>query len=325
MVQKSKKKTFLLRREPEIITSYARQSEAILDKIDYDVILTPWTLVISELVTNKPIVLWSDACFASLVDYYAQFSNVCLRSLKYGHSLEQKALDKCNCIVYSSEWAAEEAIRHYSLAPSKVKVIPFGANIECNRTLSDIEEIIDNKSTQICKLLFLGKDWERKGGEISLQVATALNARGIPTELIVVGCEPKIDCALPGFVNVLGFIDKASEEGYEKINELLNNSHFLILPTVAEAYGIVFCEASSFGLPSLALNHGGIPVKNNINGFLFEVEASVDEYCGYIENLMNNRALYNKLALSSFVEYEQNLNWGIASQRISKLIENCIR
>ena len=322
--KKIMRKNYLMRREPEITASYAKQAKKMLDETDVDVILTPWTLAIAEIETDKPIVLWSDACFASLVDFYKQFSNVCSRSLEYGHRLERKALDRCDCIVYSSEWAAEGAIRHYGLDPKKIKVIPFGANIECNRTLSDIEQIIDNKSTQVCKLLFFGKDWERKGGKISLLVAEALNARGVATELTIVGCEPKVKYGLPDFVKVLGFIDKSSSAGYLLINQLLQDSHFMILPSIAEAYGVVFCEASSFGLPSIALNLGGIPVRNNVNGLLFDIETSIEEYCQCIENLLNDREIYNKLAQSSFIEYEHNLNWTVAAQRVVKLLKNCI-
>jgi len=82
----------------------------------------------------------------------------------------------------------------------------------------------------------------------------------------------RFDGGTPEFVNVIGFVDKASADGYAMLNKPLEESHFMILPTFAEAYGIVFCEASSFGLPSIALKRGGVPVKDHVNGLLFDVK-----------------------------------------------------
>jgi len=315
------KKRYLKRREPEVTASYARQSEELLKGSDADAVLTPWTLAVSDLQTDKPIVLWSDACFGSLVDFYAQFTNLCDRSLKDGHALEQKALDRCKYVVYSSQWAADGAIEHYNLPHEKVKVIPFGANIECDRTESDIEAIISNKQNEVCKLLFLGKDWKRKGGEIALNVVKQLNERGTKTELTVVGCTPEFEDGIPEYVNIIGFLNKATDAGCNKLNQLLEESHFMILPTYAEAYGIVFCEASSYGLPSIALDRGGVPVTDQVNGLLFDVDAPIDEYCEKIETLMNDGEAYAALARSSFKEYSENLNWNVASQRMLDLLE----
>ena len=90
-----------------------------------------------------------------------------------------------------------------------------------------------------------------------LEIATELNQRGIPTELHVVGCEPPL--ATPDFVVRHGFISKKSEQGAALYDQLLMESHFLVIPSMAECYGLAFAEASSFGLPSLATRVGGIP------------------------------------------------------------------
>jgi glycosyltransferase involved in cell wall biosynthesis len=95
------------------------------------------------------------------------------------------------------------------------------------------------------------------------------------------------------------------------------------MPSMAESYGIVFCEASSFSTPSLATNIGGIPtaVKDGINGKLFSKDADVTEYCEYILDLFQDYSKYKSLALSSFQEYQSRLNWSVTSKTIKELLK----
>jgi len=64
-------------------------------------------------------------------------------------------------------------------------------------------------------------------------------------ELNFVGCLPPNDVDIPAYVKCHGFVSKAQPEGYKLLQTLLRKSHFLFLPSRAEAYGIAFCEASA--------------------------------------------------------------------------------
>lgn len=98
-----------------------------------DVVFSPGTIPIAHLKTNYPIVFWADATFAGMIDFYPSFSNLCSRSIRDGNRMEQAALSKCSLAIYSSEWAAKTALDNYDVNPQKVKVVPFGANISCDR------------------------------------------------------------------------------------------------------------------------------------------------------------------------------------------------
>jgi len=76
-------------------------------------------------------------------------------------------------------------------------------------------------------------------------------------------------------------------------------------------------------LPNLTSYIGGIStvVKDNVNGMTFALDAQADVYCDYIENLMADRKRYEELALSSFNEYQTRLNWNVATQAVTKLIQ----
>ena len=99
------------------------------------------------------------------------------------------------------------------------------------------------------------------------------------------------------------------------------------MPTMNECFGIVFSEASSFGVPSLSTKTGGVvsAVKDGINGKTFDISANAMEYVDYILYYFNNFEEYKKLALSSFNEYETRLNWNVSGQQIMKYIEEILQ
>ncbi|KAB8330526.1 glycosyltransferase family 4 protein [Scytonema tolypothrichoides VB-61278] len=316
------KKRYLRDREPFILKHYAKQVASKLSHLNSDIVFSEGTIPISYLDCSQPIAFWTDATFAGMVEFYPEFSNLCQETIQNGNAAERSALERCQLAIYSSEWAAKTAIDNYQIDPIKVKVVPFGANIESEQTLDDIKKLIDSRPSNQCNLVFLGVDWYRKGGDVAVEVARELNQSGLSTELSVVGCLPIVDQQLPSYVKVFDFISKSTLEGRKKLDDLLSTAHFLIVPSRAECFGVVFCEANSFGVPCLATNVGGIGtiIKDNFNGKTFSREASIKEYCDYISNLFVDYSRYKQLALSSFHEYQSRLNWSVAGKTVKTLL-----
>ncbi len=318
-------KHYLRDREPMVLKSYASQVEKALESIDYDIVFSPGTVPIAYLKTEKPIVFWTDATFAGMIDFYPSFSNLCAETIKDGNEMEQSALSKCSLAIYEGEWAANTATENYDVDPKKVKVVPFGANVHCDRKEQDIVNITNKKNFDTCKLLFIGAEWFRKGGDFAVKVADILNQRGVRTELHMVGDKPST--TLPGFVKHHGFISIKTDEGRSVLDKLMSESHFLILPTRADAVPIVFADASSFGLPSLTTRVGGTTegIRDGKNGQTFPLDEHPEKYCDYIERLLASKEEYAALALSSFREYSERMNWASSGKQISRLLYDIVR
>jgi glycosyltransferase involved in cell wall biosynthesis len=305
-----------------ILKQLAHQANKQLEFSDSDFIFSPVTYTLPYLECKQPLFFWADSNFAGMIDYYPTYSNLCEASIKNSLEMEQIALDKCRLAFFASDWAAQNAVTHYQINKAKVKVVPYGANIDSQRTYTDIKTIVDNRSTHYCKLLFLGVNWQRKGGDVALAVSKKLNQLGLRTELNVVGCQPPADINLPEYVNCLGFISKATKDGRERLNQLLAEAHFLIVPSRAECYGVVFCEANSFGVPCLAAKTGGVTtiIREDLNGKIFDLDEGSDKYCSYILDKFTIYSRYKKLAMSAFEEYQSRLNWQVGARTVKKLI-----
>ncbi|AFY40740.1 glycosyltransferase family 4 protein [Nostoc sp. PCC 7107] len=321
------KKDYYRWAEPLIAKDYAHQVQRKLKNLNSHIVLCPENIVpIAYLDCKQPIVIWTDATLSSLINFYRHMDNLCQENIRNIHLMEAEALNRCKLIIYTSDWAAKQAMKTYNIAANKIKVVPYGANLVCNRTLEDIHNIIKSKPQRPCKLLFMGVDWIRKGGNLAFEITKQLNDMGLNTELTIVGCKPKINEPLPQFVKYIEFIDKSKKTGLEKINQLFAEAHFLILPTIADCTPHVVAEANSFGVPAISTNVGGLAtlIHDDLNGKIFPLDGSISAYCNYIITMMSNHDDYDQLAFSSFNEYQNRLNWNVAVQKTKKLINNFI-
>lgn len=306
-------------REPLLIASYSKQIERRMNGQHFDAILSTEPFAICRLNRPEPIIYWSDAVWDLMSNYY--FFDSPRSFCASWRENERQALQKAAHAVFASDWAATGAAEHCFVDPQKVAVIPFGPNLEITHDRAAVESAIASRRKDSCVLLFIGVDWERKGGPIAVATAQRLNDRGLRTELIVVGCQVPGD--KPSFVKELGYISKRSVEGRKRLIELLQTSNFLILPTRAECAGVVFSEASAFGLPIVTSDTGGIAtyVRHGVNGICIPCDESAETYAEQIWRLFHDRATYSAMALAGWQEYRSKLNWETSIARLLSLLE----
>jgi len=302
--------------------AYSAQLAAQLTSMDHDVVLSPLINPIAYLDSKKPIVLWTDAVYASLLGCYPPFAYHSARTIHEGNAITFSCLERTRLAIFASDWAARAAIEHYGISKNKVKVVPFGANLLDPPEFNDVKEAIAKRAQDKIKLLFLAKSWERKGGDIVLAVTTALYQAGFPVELTIVGYEPPELTPCPPYIRSLGFISKQTDAGKAQLQQLLSESHFMFVPSRGEAYGIVFCEANAYGVPCITTHVGGIGsiVKPDINGMTFGLDTPIGQWCDYIIALHQDKKRYQELALSSYNEFVTRLNWQSSCAKVTELI-----
>lgn len=289
---------------------------------DLDFIIAPRSSTEIALIrTDIPILYYSDTTFASLYNYYEWFSGFMALSEWEGNLIEKLAHKRSRWVVFTSQWAADSAIHTYHTNPEKVFVIPFGPNLD---EIPERHEVLRIKENDVCKLLFLGVEWERKGGDIAFETLLELKKKGLRASLTVCGCTPPATVA-DDDLHVIPFINKNNFDEYKRFEAILKNHHFLILPTRAECFGVVFCEASAFAIPSITTDTGGIGgvVHNGVNGFRLPLNATGKEYASKIATIFNDyEKTYIPLAVSSRDFFESQLNWDTFSDKIRAVIEN---
>ncbi|MFO7977561.1 MAG: glycosyltransferase family 4 protein [Bacteroidales bacterium] len=315
-------KKYLIERNPQVLKLWAEQVNKKMDPATQ--VLTGYSSQpFARLHNNKPKVFWTDAVFADMIDYYEVYSNLCQESIADGNRMEHDAIHNATVSVYSSEWAARGAVKHYGIEESRVRVVPYGANISVNYSHQDIVERARRKSFDVCNLLFLGVEWYRKGGDVAVRIAEDLNAKGIPTTLSIVGVEPPEHIRNLSFIRAHGYISKSNPSGRDLLNRLITQSHFLLLPTRADCTPIVYSEMNAHGVPVITTDEGGIPslIQQGINGYMFNKDSEIEVFSDCILKLFEDKNRYAELSASSFNEYKTRLNWDHSIRQFRAILQ----
>lgn len=311
----------------DLTTPFCRQYGAQINKhlkdiSPQEVIFTLNSQLIPYLRLHNKIILYNDATLANLYGYYDYFSNLSPWERKQAFANERRSLKRADLLFFASDWAAHSAIRDFGADPAKVHVLPFGANLESVPSSGEISELIGQRTLRPIRLLWVGVDYERKGGDLAMQVAAILNQQGFETILTMAGVENLPGENLPGFVINAGRIDKQSTNGEARLAELYRQADLFILPSHRECYGVVYAEACAFGLPIIAIQTGGVPtiVHQEENGWLFSEKAKAGDYAQKIVEWVTDHKVYVKLALGARQAYDERLNWDLVSRRMHEII-----
>lgn len=310
------------------LRSYARQIDDHLRRRPVDVVFATSSIPIALLRPALPVVFWTGSLYHQMHDYYggAAFGNPTPSARRRGERQEEAALARATYAIYASQWAADAACQLTD--PAKIRVLPWGAGVKVQHTCQDVLGWAKQKRAQRpnqCELLFIGIDWERKGGTLAVETARWLNNQGVRTKLRVAGCRPAQP--LPDFVEVVGHVSKRTPEGRQRFGDLCRDADFFILPTLAEAAGIVFSEASAYGLPSITFDTGGVSdyVRHGISGFCLPPGSSPEVFGKAILETLSDETRYERMAANAFHEYETRLNWKTSVRGLIEILRQTKR
>ncbi|MDD4440242.1 MAG: glycosyltransferase [Tissierellia bacterium] len=137
--------------------SYAQMYGKIIseriNRYDYDIIIVRDYFFGAYLKVKVPIIYIGDSTFQLFK------KNIYLPSIKFeeiANDVEKRMIDNANGIIFSSKWAKESAICDYSCNKDKIYVVEFGANI------SHSEDWQRNIDINVCNLVFVGVNWQKK-------------------------------------------------------------------------------------------------------------------------------------------------------------------
>ena len=133
----------------------------------------------------------------------------------------------------------------YGIPASKSSAIGAGASVVPTRK-------VDTTLARYARrnIVFVGIDWDRKGGPELVAAFQALRKRMPDATLTIIGCTPAID-DMDG-IEVLG------RRTLVELEDHFHAASCFCMPSRLEPFGIVFVEAMQFGLPVVATDVGDI-------------------------------------------------------------------
>jgi glycosyltransferase involved in cell wall biosynthesis len=172
---------------------------------------------------------------------------------------EREVLASADGVLIGSQFLRDIMINRYQVPPAKIHFVgtgspPFG------------QPLVRSGPPATPTVLFVGKDFERKGGEVLLKAFPLVRQRIPNARLHVVGPR-EVTRGLSDGVVIVGRVDDRA-----RMAELFAGASAFVLPTLHDSFGFVFLEAMSMGLPCVGTRLFAIPeiIEDKVTGLVVD-------------------------------------------------------
>jgi glycosyltransferase involved in cell wall biosynthesis len=163
-------------------------------------------------------------------------SRLPVRAQRRKERRQQQVLGRAAGVLAMGRWFADELIRS-GYPAGKVHAVGAGLNAAVPARLREPDP-------EQLRLLFIGRDFVRKGGDVLVEALALLRASGAAHELTVVGPAGwPLPGPIPDGVRFLGSLPPA------EVARLLDAHDALVMPSRFEAFGIAILEGLAAGMP----------------------------------------------------------------------------
>lgn len=217
-----------------------------------------------SIVDRGNINRWNyiDQTLEQMFSYYFPENYLEARDVEEIIARERSQYRSAKGIIVTSKWAEDSLVKSYSISRDKICIVPRGANISLG-SVAYLDKFFSSPSylsetNDALSLVFVGKDWKRKGLLRLLAGCRIAEEKGAKINLTVVGVdESELDPQVktPRNTRWLGYFSKGMDDlAYSKL--LLENDVGCLLSN-AEAGGISLREFHAHGLATISPAVGG--------------------------------------------------------------------
>jgi glycosyltransferase involved in cell wall biosynthesis len=280
----------------------------VLDKYDgdYDLIFQLQTLfACGDDFAQRRYVIYADSTLALTLRHYPQgwaadsVDNEALLELE--GRVTRSALAVCTL----SEWARASMIEDYGCDPDRVVAVGGGAtpaSVEANGVRGD---------PRIA--LFVGMDFERKGGRALVEAWQEVHRRMPDAQLWIAG--PRRTGTDSAGVRWLGRLDT------NEVARARARAAVFVMPSLFEPWGFVFNEAMASALPCIGTTVCAIPeiIDDQITGILVEPDSPQQLAAALVELLADpNKA--ERMGNAGLAAYRRTGSWDNVAANIAAVI-----
>jgi glycosyltransferase involved in cell wall biosynthesis len=239
------------------LTEVAEQELRALDG-RYDLILLIQTLFApGALSQNRPFAVYTDNIHVLTARYYPAWAPLSRRDRAKRIQLEQATCRAARYVFAKTDFLRDALIEDYDCEPERVVRVGSGSNI--------MVRSLDGKRYDGRAALFVGIDFERKGGPVLLRAWSMVRERLPHAELWVVGPKRRPAAAEQPGVRWHGFVSDRDE-----LARLYERATLFVLPSLFEPLGTALMDAMGHGLPCIGTDRGSFreTIDHGTNGLL---------------------------------------------------------
>jgi glycosyltransferase involved in cell wall biosynthesis len=264
---------------------------------------------------RTPIVLSLDATPVLLNRYAAWYLNnrkegpLFVRQMK--KSITRRVYQEARLILPWSKVVEGSLVCDYGIPREKMEVVPPGIDLAAWKCAHSGAR---SRRAGNFRVLFVGGDFERKGGDILLEIARREDFQGTEFHFVTNAevSEPPQNA----------YFHRNVTPNSKEIIALYREADLFALPTRADLSPNAICEAMAAGVPILATDVGGISemVKNDMTGYLVP-PYEPDEFATALKMFIHDRPRLQQMGKAARRIAEERFNLETNSNRIIQLLK----
>lgn len=238
------------------------------------------------------------------------------RQLEAAVECQRRVYRNAAAIFTFSDYVRGSFIRDFGLAPERVVTVHAGPNFDRIDPLPHEGESRSGAPT----ILFVGREFERKGGPVLLEAFRRVRAELPDARLLIAGPE-RLDVADAGVVH-LGYLRKSDPAESRRLREAYAEADVFCLPTRHEPFGIAVLEAMFAGLPVVATDVWAIPemVEEGVTGHTVPRDDPTS-LAARLLPLLRDRALARRMGAAGRARAESHFTWSRVARDMLRVME----
>lgn len=290
----------------------AARRDARLDALFFHTQVT--SLLAGGLMRAVPTIVSLDATpinYDSVGQFYGHQSGGALERLKFRANV--RAFSLAAHLVSWCQWAKNSLIADYGIPAEKITVIPPGVDLALWPKRAAPGKIASGAPERLVKLLFVGGDFRRKGGEVLLECFKRYFQERC--ELHLVTQEP-----IQPEHNL--FVYNGVKPNSETLTRLFAEADVFVFPTLADCAPVAVTEAMAATLPVITTRVGAIPeaIQDGKNGLIVEA-GSVEDLRRAVDTLLEQPQLRLEMGLLGRKRAEAEYDAQKNARRLLELIK----
>lgn len=213
------------------------------------------------------------------------------------YKLSQRVAQSATILQAWSNWAKDSMVKEYGIPENKVVVNPPGVDLQY---WQPHPELAGATSGEPLRVLFVGGDFQRKGGQLLLEWYKSQSPDKVELHLVT---REEVESG-PGI-----YVYNDMQPNTPELLNLYQRSDLFVLPSLGECFGIANVEAMASGLPVVASDVGGIAdiIEPGRNGFIVPSN-DVKALSQAINNVLENENLRQQMRQQSRLLAEQRFD-----------------
>jgi glycosyltransferase involved in cell wall biosynthesis len=261
--------------------------------------------IFNARMPGAPILVYTDYTFLDALAIQDHDTRIfrSKRILQYETDLYRNA----DAVAVTGSHVERTLIERYGCNPSRVSTVHIGANTDIVPVSTDLARY------ETKHVLFVGVEWERKGGPALVEGFLNAAKDHPGSRLTIIGCSPAVSHPL---IDVIGPVPR------ERMQHYYQAASIFCMPSLIEPLGIAAVEASLFRLPVIATRIGGFleTVTDAETGILVAPRDPM-AIAAALRRLFEAPDLARRMGLAGFDRNHARFDWNEVGRRLRTVAE----